>query len=67
MQKLIPEWKHLKNYLKSHFESKLIKDETNVRKIWNDILLYCKMYISSFKFVLALEVQMFSKNVHSTF
>ena len=41
-QKLIPEWKRLKIYVKSLFESKLIRDETNARKIWNHILLSCK-------------------------
>ena len=41
-QKLIPEWKRLKIYVKSLFESKLIRDETNARKTWNHILLSCK-------------------------
>ena len=70
-QKLIPEWKLLKIYVKSHFQSKLIRGGTNVRKIWNDILLYVRknfsMYISSFKFALVLQAQMLQQNVHSTF
>ena len=41
-EKLISEWKRFKLYIKTHFEAKLIKDETNGRKIWNHILLYCK-------------------------
>ena len=38
---VIPEWMNLKIYIKSHFESKHIRDETNTRQIWNLILLYC--------------------------
>ena len=46
-QNLVPEWKRLKMYVKSHFESKLIMDETNARKIWHHILLYCKKEFSN--------------------
>lgn len=41
-EKLISAWERLKLYVKTHFEAKLIKDETTGRKIWNHILLYCK-------------------------
>ena len=61
-QKLILEWKCLKIYAKSHFESKLIRDETNVRKIWNHILLSCKKEFPNVYLLIQMSVHSFNSH-----
>ena len=67
-QKLIPEWAHLKIYVKSH-----LKANSSGMKQMQGILgiTFCctlrknfPMYISSFKFLFALQAQMLQQNMH---